>query len=111
MKGRAIIVQPPLTGKSVMPDRNLDGFRMAGKDTDIIPTFWDKKMQKKGERMTFEYFEARYHDLIVYDTEGAEPALNAFRGWCRRRRISWNFERFWRARNDGSGIPAIPEKG
>ena len=96
-KGTVLVSQPLLLTPEI-PNRTFKGIRVAGSDTDILPEFWDNKLKRSGELATFEFFEARYHDLLVYNTEAAESALNSFKHWGERRRLSYNFKIFWRTR-------------
>lgn len=93
--GTADVRQPNIKH---IPIRNFEGFRIAGPDSDVVPDFWDEMLITKKKLGTFELFELRYHDLVVYDAakSGAcDAVLNSFRIWAKRRNLEADFVTFW----------------
>ncbi|MGH1540958.1 MAG: hypothetical protein ACRBHB_11090 [Arenicella sp.] len=76
-------------------ERNFDGIRVAGSDTDIEPEYWDSILRVKGERLTFNIFRNRYKDLIVKGSDAQDAALKEFRLWAKSRSILDSFNSYW----------------
>ncbi len=90
--GKAVVVQPNLTHS---PDRNFEGLRVAGSDTDVVPAFWERELALSGQVRTFELFKMRCQDLEVYQAGAREAALRSFREFCAARNILTPFDAFW----------------
>jgi len=93
--GTADVRQPKIKH---VPIRNFEGFRVAGPDSDVVPDFWEETLITKGKLGTFELFEQRYHDLVVYDAakSGAcDAVLKSFQTWAKRRNLEADFANFW----------------
>ena len=88
-------VDQDMAENPTVASRSFEGIRVAGKDTDIIPKYWDNVFHIQGKMATFETFEARYQDLTVYNSYAAKAALTSFKRWCKRRKISYDFNYFW----------------
>ena len=90
--GTANVKQPNI---KYTANRNFDGFRVAGFDSDVDPQYWDEMLIARGQLGTFELFEQRYHDLEIYQTGACAPILKSFRTWARRRNLEEDFSKFW----------------
>ena len=95
--GRASVRQPDIKIKN---ERNFDGIRVAGRDTDLDTDYWDallaeSRAEGRGPTLAFDAFRARYHDLTVYESDAAQPALMEFRRWARSRSIETDFNTYW----------------
>jgi hypothetical protein len=95
--GKATVTQPDITQR---PLRSFDGIRVAGPDTDLVTDYWDVLLTQSraagnGPQSVFQTFRSRHHDLEVYQTAAADPALREFRRWARHNGILQQFDEFW----------------